>query len=95
MMFPRPTSARVLVRRTLAATLRELGSIFGQEVEGFLAEEARARSGHYEKGNIDWVDHNSGDGALSPKERRVRKVGRRVLVVFVRCSVSPSGEGGG
>ncbi|KAJ6509663.1 hypothetical protein DFH09DRAFT_1100718 [Mycena vulgaris] len=83
MMFPRPTSARMLVRRTLAATLQEMGSIFGQEVEAFLAEEARARGGHFEQEKIDWVDQSSGDG-VSPKERRVRKVGQRVLVVFER-----------
>jgi hypothetical protein len=53
MMFLRPTSVRVLVCRTLAPTVQELGSIFGQEVEGFLVEEVHARSGHYQKGNID------------------------------------------
>jgi len=83
MMFPRPTSARTLVRRTLAATMRELGSIFGQEVEAFLAEEARARGGHYEQQQIDFLDDAAEDAPVSPKERRVRKVARRVLVVFV------------
>ncbi|KAJ7474206.1 hypothetical protein FB451DRAFT_1248307 [Mycena latifolia] len=90
MMFPRPTSSRMLVRRTLAATLQELGNIFGQEVEAFLAEEVRARSGHFEKEMIDFVDDPSGDD-VSPKERRVRKVGRRVLVVFERLQgLAPS-----
>ncbi|KAJ7745343.1 hypothetical protein B0H16DRAFT_977704 [Mycena metata] len=86
MMFPRPTSARTLVRRTLAATLKELGSIFGQEVEAFLAEEARARSGHYEKETIDWVDQATAaeQPKLTPKEQRIRKVAARVLVVFER-----------
>lgn len=83
MMFPRPTSARTLVRRTLAATLQELGNIFGKEVEAFLAEEARARSGNYDKENIDWVDNVLFEDAVSPKERRIRKVAQRVLAVFV------------
>ncbi|KAF7340394.1 hypothetical protein MVEN_01958900 [Mycena venus] len=94
MMFPRPTSARMLVRRTLAATLREQGSIFGKEVEAFLAEEARARSGHFEKENIDWVDQAAEDEdetKVSPKERRIRKVAHRVLVVFERLQgLAPS-----
>jgi hypothetical protein len=83
MLFPRPTSARTLVRRTLAATLQELGCIFGQEAEVFLSEEARARAGHLEKEEIDYLDEATGD-VVSPKERRVRKVSQRVLVVFVR-----------
>ncbi|KAJ7027016.1 hypothetical protein C8F04DRAFT_1123608 [Mycena alexandri] len=93
MMFPRPTSARTLVRRTLAATLKELGSIFGQEVEAFLAEEARARGGHYEKETIDWVDQTTTteQPKLTPKERRIRRVAARVLVVFERLQgLTPS-----
>ncbi|KAJ7159565.1 hypothetical protein C8R46DRAFT_956786 [Mycena filopes] len=93
MMFPRPTSARTLVRRTLAATLRELGSIFGKEVEAFLAEEARARSGHNEKETIDWVDQTTtAEGEkLTPKERRIRQVAARVLIVFERLQgLAPS-----
>ncbi|KAJ7083884.1 hypothetical protein C8R44DRAFT_862351 [Mycena epipterygia] len=91
MMFPRPTSARTLVRRTLAATMRELGAIFGQEVEAFLAEEARARGGHYEQQTIDFLDEAAEDAPVSPKERRVRKVARRVLVVFERLQgLAPS-----
>ena len=61
MLFPRFTSSRVLVRRTLAATLREQGSIFGKEIEAFLAEEARARSGHFETETIDWLDQAAED----------------------------------
>ncbi|KAJ7250170.1 hypothetical protein B0H12DRAFT_1121038 [Mycena haematopus] len=94
MLFPRPTSSRVLVRRTLAATLREQGSIFGKEVEAFLAEEARARTGHFEKETIDWVDQVVGDEdepKVSPKERRIRQVAHRVLVVFERLqALAPS-----
>ncbi|KAJ7093436.1 hypothetical protein B0H15DRAFT_832325 [Mycena belliarum] len=89
MMFPRPTSSRVLVRRTLAATLQELGHIFQQEVEAFLAEEARARSGEYEKETIDFSDTNG--HAVSPKERRIHRVGRRALDVLERLQgVAPS-----
>ncbi|KAF8152843.1 hypothetical protein K438DRAFT_1863917 [Mycena galopus ATCC 62051] len=87
MLFPRPTSSRILVRRTLAAVLREQGSIFGKEVEAFLAEEARARSGHFEKESIDWLDQgvqDENEPKVSPKERRIRKVAHRVLVVFER-----------
>ncbi|KAK7008046.1 hypothetical protein R3P38DRAFT_3211693 [Favolaschia claudopus] len=96
MLFPRPTSSRVLVRRTLAATLREQGSIFGSEVEAFLAEEARARSGHFETEAIDWVDQGiQGEDEdvlkVSPKERRIRRVAHRVLVVFERLQgLAPS-----
>ncbi|KAJ7328509.1 hypothetical protein DFH08DRAFT_884074 [Mycena albidolilacea] len=95
MLFPRPTSSRTLVRRTLAATLREQGSIFGKEVEAFLAEEVRARSGHLEKEEtIDWVDQGTADEdepKVSPKERRIRKVAHRVLVVFERLQgLAPS-----
>ncbi|KAJ7679684.1 hypothetical protein B0H17DRAFT_1077726 [Mycena rosella] len=72
-------------------TAGELGSIFGQEVEAFLAEEARARGGHYEKEKIDLVGVGNSEETLSPKERRVRKVGRRVLVVFERLQgLAPS-----
>ncbi|KAJ7909256.1 hypothetical protein B0H13DRAFT_2192889 [Mycena leptocephala] len=88
MLFPRPTSARTLVRRTLAATLREQGNIFGQEVEAFLAEEARARSGHYEK---ETVGGGESELPVSPKERRIRKVAHRALAVFERLQgLAPS-----
>ncbi|KAJ6459650.1 hypothetical protein C8R45DRAFT_553978 [Mycena sanguinolenta] len=96
MLFPRPTSSRTLVRRTLAAILREQGSIFGKEVEAFLAEEARARSGHVEKEAIDWVDQiAAGDDdselKVSSKEKRIHKVAQRVLVVFERLqALAPS-----
>ncbi|KAJ7730484.1 hypothetical protein DFH07DRAFT_993871 [Mycena maculata] len=91
MMFPRPTSSRTLVRRTLAATLQELGNIFGHEVEAFLAEEARARGGHYENENIDWVDNPTIEGDVSPKERRIRKMAQRVVGVLDRLQgVAPS-----
>ncbi|KAJ7612695.1 hypothetical protein FB45DRAFT_939576 [Roridomyces roridus] len=91
MMFPRPTSARTLVRRTLAATLLELGNTFGTEVELFLAEEARSRSGHYEKEDVDWVDRVLCGGAVSPKERRIRRVAKRILAIFERLqALAPS-----
>ncbi|KAJ7447940.1 hypothetical protein B0H11DRAFT_351668 [Mycena galericulata] len=91
MMFPRPTSSRTLVRRTLAATLQELGGIFGSEIEAFLAEEARARSGNYGKENIDWIDNVLSQGGTSPKERRIRKMTQRVLAVFERLQgLAPS-----
>ncbi|KAF7367705.1 hypothetical protein MSAN_00834300 [Mycena sanguinolenta] len=94
MLFPRPTSSRTLVRRTLAAILREQGSIFGKEVEAFLAEEARARSGHFEKETIDWVDQfatGEDEPKVSPKEKRIWTVAHRVVVVFERLqALAPS-----
>ncbi|KAJ6613973.1 hypothetical protein B0H10DRAFT_2436246 [Mycena sp. CBHHK59/15] len=91
MLFPRPTSSRTLVRRTLAATIRELGNIFGQEVEAFLAEEARARSGPYGKETIDFVAPADIEAKVSAKERRVRNVAQRVLVVSGRLqALAPS-----
>ncbi|KAF5376953.1 hypothetical protein D9615_007250 [Tricholomella constricta] len=81
MMFPRPTSSRTLVRQTLAATTGELGHILAVEVEALLAEEARARAGHYEK--VSFVGEKS-DQKASPKEQRVRRIAHRVLVVATR-----------
>lgn len=80
-MFPRPTSSRTLVRRTLSASIEELGHIFAGEVEAFLAEEARARRGHYEK--VVFVGEDADEDKVSPKERRVRKIAKRALAVTV------------
>lgn len=79
-MFPRPTSSRILVRKTLAATIEELGHIFAAEVETFLAEEARARSGHFEK--VEFLGDAAGED-VSLKEKRVRKLSQKVLTVAV------------
>jgi hypothetical protein len=87
MLFPRPTSSRTLVRRTLAATIQELGNLFGEEVEAFLAEEARARGGHYEKERVDMCPGEESESPVSPKERRVKKVGQHILSVLVRRPV--------
>jgi hypothetical protein len=74
-----------LVRQTLAATIGELGDLLAVEVEALLAEEARLRSGHYEK--VEFVG-NSG-GKVSAKEKRVRKIAQKVMVVAVsHCLVS-------
>lgn len=84
-MFPRPTSSRTLVRGTLAATIEELGHIFAGEVEAFLAEEARARKGHLEK--VVFVGEHVKEN-VPPKEKRVRKIAKKVLTVSVcvfRC----------
>ncbi|KAJ7207441.1 hypothetical protein GGX14DRAFT_698162 [Mycena pura] len=89
MLFPRPSSSRTLVRRTLAATLEEMGNIFGKEVEAFLAEEARARAGPAEKEEIDCLDEDK--GKVSPKERRARRVAARIFAVLDRLrSLAPS-----
>jgi len=87
MMFPRPTSSRTLVRRTLAATIAELGHILAVDIEALLAEEARLKSGHYEK--VEFVG-NSG-GKVSAKEKRVRKIAQKVMVVATRLqALAPS-----
>ncbi|KAJ7814540.1 hypothetical protein B0H13DRAFT_2464470 [Mycena leptocephala] len=86
MLFPRPTSARTLVHRTLAVTLHKQGNIFRQEVEVFLVEEVRARRRHYEKETVDWVDQVGGGEsmlAVSPKEHRIRKVTHQALAIFL------------
>jgi hypothetical protein len=79
MLFPSPTSSRTLVRRTLAATISELGHILAVEIEALLAEEARPKAGHYEK--VEFVGHTG--RKLSAKEKRVRKIAQRVMVVAV------------
>lgn len=79
MLFPSPTSSRTLVRRTLAATISELGHTLAVEIEALLAEEARLRAGHYEK--VEFVGRTG--GKVSPKEKRVRKIAQRFMVVIV------------
>jgi len=81
MLFPNPRSSRVLVRKTIAAIIGEAGNIFAGEVEAFLAEEARARRGDYEK--VEFVGDKEDAGQVSLKERRVRKIAKRVIGVSV------------
>jgi hypothetical protein len=71
------------VRKSLAAVTREIGNIFAGEVEAFLAEEARARRGLYEK--VEFVGQNKidSDTKVSPKEKRVRKIATRLITVVV------------
>ncbi|KDR68787.1 hypothetical protein GALMADRAFT_78068 [Galerina marginata CBS 339.88] len=83
MLFPHPRSSRVLIRKTLAAIIGEEGNIFGGEVEAFLAEEERARNGIYEKVQFLGKDGKD-DQKMSPKERRVRKIAKRVIAVSTR-----------
>jgi hypothetical protein len=78
MLFPNPISSRVLVRKTLAAIVGEVGHIFAGEVEAFLLEEARTRGTGDEK-----EQSRSGTQNASIKEKRVRKIGRRVVAVAV------------
>jgi hypothetical protein len=88
MVIPAPISSRVLVRKSLASATRAIGNIFAGEVEAFLAEEARARGGFYEKAEFVGGDKVDSDSKVSPKERRVRKVGQRVItlaVCFLHC----------
>jgi hypothetical protein len=80
MLFPNPTSSRVLVRKTLAAIVGEVGHIFAGEVEAFLLEEARTRG----TGTGDEKEQpSSGTQNASIKEKMVRKIGRRVVAVAV------------
>ena len=81
MLFPNFVSSRVLVRTSLAAVTKEIGNIFAGEVEAFLAEEARARRGVYEK--VEFIGEGIDDTKVSPKERRVRKIAKRVITVVV------------
>lgn len=80
-MFPTPNSSRTLVRKTLGASASELASIFAGEVEAFLAEEARARAGHLEK--VEFVGERGDPDKVSAKEKRVRMLAKRILVVAV------------
>ena len=82
-MFPVPLSSRVLVRKTLAGAIREIGHIFAGEVEAFLAEEARARRGINEKVTFVGPNNHDSDTKVSPKERRARKIATRVITVAV------------
>jgi len=89
MFFPYPITSRVLVRKTIAAVIGETGNIFVGEVEAFLAEEARARRGHYEK--IQFVGDKEEEGKMSWKERRVRKIAKKVMGVSTRLKfIHPS-----
>ncbi|KIM39015.1 hypothetical protein M413DRAFT_447379 [Hebeloma cylindrosporum] len=82
MLFPNPISSRVLVRKTIAAIVGEAGNIFAGEVEAFLAEEARARRGDYAK--VEFVGDQEDAGKVSLKERRVRKIAKKVIGVSTR-----------
>ena len=62
----------------------ETGNIFAGEVETFLAGEAHARQGDDTK--VESVDNKevAGSGKVSLKERRVRKIAKRVMAVSVQ-----------
>jgi hypothetical protein len=84
MLFPNPISSRVLVRKTLAATLTEAGDVFATEVEAFLAEEAVSRS----PTKVDTMEANdsSNDSGLlrdASKNDRMKRMGKRVIVIAV------------
>ncbi len=84
MLFPNPVSSRVLVRKTLAATINETGDIFATEVEAFLSEEALTHhAGSDEVDEDDEAERHSEDP--SSKEERVKSTGQRVIVVVVCC----------
>ncbi|KAF9031494.1 hypothetical protein BDZ89DRAFT_1063889 [Hymenopellis radicata] len=88
MMFPRPTSSRVFVRKSLAADLDELSHILAAEVEAFLAEERRARDGFYEK--VKMVGEGA-EATASPKELRMRRFTPKMLAVSTRLQeLNPS-----
>jgi len=83
MLFPHPRSSRVLVRKTMAGIVGETGNIFAGEVEAFLAEEARARRADDTKVEFVGDKEDAGAGKVSLKERRVRKIAKRVIAVSV------------
>ncbi|KAF4566562.1 hypothetical protein EYR36_011993 [Pleurotus pulmonarius] len=87
MLFPQPTSARTLVRKTVASSLEQLGRVFSSEVDAILAEEAKGRKGIVEKPNIG----DSEGVEVSPKEKRVRILAERMLTIATRLqTLTPS-----
>ena len=78
----------MLVRKTMAGIVGETGNIFAGVVETFLAEEARARQGDDTK--VEFVDNkeDAGAGKVSVKERRVRRIAKRVIAVSVYFAFS-------
>ncbi|PPQ76063.1 hypothetical protein CVT24_006853 [Panaeolus cyanescens] len=88
MLFPNPQSSRVLVRKTAAGVMTELGRVLGGEVEALLAEEARARQGIHE--HVVFKPDEQED-ELSEKERRVRRIAKRVVDIATRLrEIEPS-----
>jgi hypothetical protein len=83
MLFPHPRSSRVLVRKTMAGIVGEIGNIFAGEVEVVLAEEARVRPRDNTKVEFVGDKEGAGAGKVSLKERRVRKIAKRVIAVSV------------
>lgn len=81
MLFPNPTTSRVLVRKSMAAIMNEIGHIFATEVEDFIGEEASGKK------EID-INMTKGDEVVaekvSDKEERIKKTGKMALAVAVR-----------
>ena len=67
----------------MAGIVGETGNIFAGEVEAFLAEEARARHGDDTKVEFVGDKEDAVAGKVSLKERRVRKIAKRVIAVSV------------
>ena len=73
MIFPKMVSSRVLVRKTLAATGKEMASIYAREVEAFLWEERRSHK----------------IGKINPKEndkrwqKRSAMLSQKIMIVAV------------
>lgn len=67
----------------MAGIVGETGNIFAGEVEAFLAEEARVRPGDDTKVESVGDKEDAGSGKVSLKERRVRKIAKRVIAVSV------------
>lgn len=75
MLFPNPMSSRVLVRKTQAAIIGEVGHIFEGEIEALLAEEKHA---------CLEVDPRIEATIVEQKKQRIMNIGRRVIAVAVR-----------
>lgn len=67
----------------MAGIVGETGNIFAGEVEAFIAEEARARRGDDTKVEFVGDKEAAGAGKVSLKERRVRKIAKRIIAVSV------------
>jgi len=89
MLFPNPTSSRVLVRKSLAAVNSEIGHIFASEIESLLFEDANIQnragegSDRSEPGDIA-AEKGTKVQDLEPKEQRTKAIALRVLAVAVR-----------
>jgi hypothetical protein len=90
MCLPAPTFSRVVVRKTSANILSDISSLFGQEAEAFLAEEARSRFrvvAHSEDGPDD-KGKSERERREKMKEKRSKKIAGSWLAIAVSWAFS-------